>query len=200
MGLREIWDYEIWGKHKLGQKELDERVMRAWAPFPQHVLAVAEGARERVVLRQREREQLRRRNGAARPLSLDVSEELGALLGQHRVHQVVRRRPVLEPQEAAPEARLPLGPQVELSVRCTRLVQGRADDVQGDLSKARPARSCEEQKQTCPAWGPLLAWGSSPAWHTKSGKNMMNMRMALIMFTSTPSCSKKPCPRRGSNG
>ena len=157
MGLREIWDYEIWGKHKLGQTELDERVMRAWAPFPQHVLAVAEWARERVVLRQREREQLRRRNGAARPLSLDVSEELGALLGQHRVHQVVRRRPVLEPLEAAPEARLPLGPQVELSVRCTRLVQGRADDVQGDLPKARPARSCEEQKQTCPAWGPLLA-------------------------------------------
>ena len=128
-------------ERKNGPNKLDERVMHAWAPFPQHVLAVAEWARERVLLRQRERDQLRRRNGAARPLSLDVSEELGALPGQQRVHQVVRRRPVLEPLEAAPEARLPLGPQVELKVRGTRLVQGRADDVQGDLSKGGEARA-----------------------------------------------------------
>ena len=43
---------------------------------------------------QLERAQLLRRDGGARPFSLETSEERGALPGQGRIHHVVRRRPV----------------------------------------------------------------------------------------------------------
>ena len=112
------------------QRRIRSRVPNARAPVAQHVRAIAEWALDGLVLRQREREELRLRDGDAQPLPHDVPEELGALPGLHRL---VGRRPALQPPEAAPEARLPLGPQVEPKVRGARLVHGRADDVEGDL-------------------------------------------------------------------